>query len=367
MTQLPDVAIPSEFGGSLSAFVDEWCLGGRLGHDAGEVSQALSTLNRLWPDKVKRLVRESPRGLGIAASAVELGLLLDGCEAAEGVPNVLRRLVGGERSAYSELVVGAALRRLGHEPRFAAPIDGRLLDAACDIDSSPVYFEVVAPERSDASAEDQQRVNELTAEVRRSVSKCRVEIEIRGQLDDTSVGTIVAMVKSAQTSEWSLISSVARIRRIDAGQTLLPTFDGHGAQVVIAEERAVQGDSTSVIARWEASDARAKRIFNDEYHHFSKSVANTLVLNVCAVSDGMKLWPTEMARLLQPTRNRKVGAVVFFEQGSLGPPEAIRRRWRVLVNPYAYLSVPDRLLTGLESLDESEAYGLERAERVIAG
>jgi hypothetical protein len=108
-------------------------------------------------------------------------------------------------------------------------------------------------------------------------------------------------------------------------------------------------------------------VFNGEYHHFSEQVANVLVVNVCAVTDGMVSWPQAMARLLQPERNRKVGAVVFFHQGSLGPPEAIRRRWRVLVNPHAHLPVPDGLLTGLESLDESASYGLARPGRLVAG
>jgi hypothetical protein len=163
-----------------------------------------------------------------------------------------------------------------------------------------------------------------------------------------------------------LVDSLARVRRINASQPLLPTFDGEGAQVVFAEEISVQGESTSVITRWESSDVRAKRVFNEEYHQFSPSVSNVLVVNVCAASDGMKLWPGEMARLLQPTRNRKVGAVAFFEQGSLGLPEAIRRRWRVLVNPHAHLPIPERLLAGIESLDESTAYGLPRPERIVA-
>ena len=73
-----------------------------------------------------------------------------------------------------------------------------------------------------------------------------------------------------------------------------------------------------------------------------------------------------MARLLQPSRNRKVGAVAFFEQGCVGPPEAIRRRWRVLINPHAHVQIPEVLLDGLESLDESKWHGLARLERLIA-
>jgi hypothetical protein len=238
-----------------------------------------------------------------------------------------------------------------------------VLDATAEIDGISVYFEVVAPERSDASAEDQRLVNKLTVDVRARVSKCRVEIEVQSPFDAGSIGPIVAAIEAAAPSTWTLVNSLARVRRIDAGQTLLPMFDGAG-HVVVGGESFLQGESTNVIARWESSDARAKRVFKDEYHQFSRTVPNVLVVDLCAVSDGMKLWPGEMARLLQPTRNRKVGAVAFFDQRLLGPPGTIRRRWRLLVNSYAHLPVPEHLLTGIESLDESSAYGLPRPDRV---
>ncbi len=359
-------AIPLEFGGSWDAFAREWCRGGPLGYSAGEAARALSALGRLWPGKVRRLVDDPSRGLGLAASTVELGLLFDACDLAGGFPNVLQRLANGERSAHSELVLVAAVRRLGYAARFEPALEGKVLDAVAEIDEIPVYFEVVAPERSEAAEQDQRLVGELVADVRARVSKCRVEIEVRIPLDASANAAIVTGIEQAPPSTWVVVNDLARVRRVDAGQALYPTFDGEGAQVVIGEEELVQGDSTSVIARWESSDARAKRVFNEEYRHFSLAVPNVLVVNVCAVPDGMDLWPGEMARLLQPLRNRRVGAVAFFEQGSLGPPEAIRRRWRVLVNPHAHIAVPERLLAGIESLDESGAYGLPRLERVVA-
>ncbi len=173
-------------------------------------------------------------------------------------------------------------------------------------------------------------------------------------------------IRSAPPSAWVFVNDKARLRRIDFGHALCLTFDGDGAQILLGGERTVQGESTGVIARWEASDARAKRVLNEEYHQFSGDVGNVLVVNVSAVMDGMRTWPSLMARLLQPARNRKVGAVVFFDQGLLGPPEAVRRRWRVLVNAHAYVPIPEALLTALESLDESGDFGLARAERLVA-
>ena len=359
-------SIPPEFGGSWAAFLQDWCCGGSLATSAAEVARALSAFNRLWPAEVARLASDSPRGLGVAAPAVELGRLLHACETAPSFDKVLKRLVNGERSAYSELVLVAALRRLGYGAQFEPPIGGRVLDARCLVDGVPVYCEVVAPERSDASVKQQRIVDETTAAIRRSVSKCRVEIEIRGDIDVAAIEQIAAAVQSAVPTEWTIVNSMARVRRIDFGLALEPVFDGDGSQIVVGGERTVQGESTSVIARWESSDLRAKRVFNEEYHHFAKDVANILVVNVSAISDGMEAWPQRMARLLQPCQNRKVGAVTFFEQGCVGPPEGIRRRWRVLVNPHAHIQIPEVLLDGFESLDESICYSLARPERLVA-
>jgi hypothetical protein len=137
-------------------------------------------------------------------------------------------------------------------------------------------------------------------------------------------------------------------------------------QIIVGGQRELQDASVSIVIRDEAADARAKRIFNGEYHQFSATVPNVLVVDVCAVTDGMKEWPAYMSRLLQPTRNRRVGAVAFFDQGVLVPPVQIRRRWRVLVNPHAHHTVPETLLSGLESLDESQHYGIERYPRLVA-
>jgi hypothetical protein len=62
---------------------------------------------------------ESTRGVGVLASVVELGSMLDACETADAFQEVLQRVKAGERSAYSELVLVAALRlsRLGYAAR----------------------------------------------------------------------------------------------------------------------------------------------------------------------------------------------------------------------------------------------------------
>lgn len=111
------IEIPEEFGGSWSAFCQDWCPDGSLAYAPDEVSRGLMTLRRLWPEKVAQNVGRG-RGTWIPTISTEEGLLLAASEHAKYFRGVLDRLRAGQRSAYSELVVGSALRTLGHDPQF---------------------------------------------------------------------------------------------------------------------------------------------------------------------------------------------------------------------------------------------------------
>jgi hypothetical protein len=348
--------LPNAFGFSWDAFSREWYLGDSLGYSQTESVRALDALKRLWPEKVAKLLANPRRGLAIIVKAIDDGGLLADCEHMHGFETVLHRLKRGERSAYSELVLGSSLAKLGFRPTFHAELNGKALDACCEVEGRPVYFEVIAPDRADHSINAQQMINELGKAIRASVSACRVEVVLLTSVDQQMTQKIADAVRDASSGEWVTVDSIARIRRINEGQKLSSTFDGEGVSIVFAGERGVQGPSTAVVISWEDNDERAKRLFNAEYHHFSEEVANILVGNVCAVADGMKSWTAWMNRVFQPKQNRKVGAVVLFEQGVLGCPEAISRQWRVTTNPYAHLAIPHSLIHGFESLDQSERW-----------
>jgi hypothetical protein len=358
VARLINPAVPGEFGATVSAFELEWCGAvGALDYSHAQTCGALDCVKRLWPEEVERRCADS-RGCANAAAIVELGLMLDACESADGFGNVLRRLRGGQRrAAYSELVLGALLSRFGYSFSLEPPLDGHVLDAVATVIGCPVYFEVVAPEESQASIAETQMVRQLLDAVQHGISQCRVEIELYDLIDEAAIAAVVSAVRDAAPSSWLAVGSVARVRRIDSEQALTPAFDdADGMQVVIGGDSVVQGQSTSVVIQRESSDARARRIFNTEYHQFSGAVPNVLVVNVSGVADGMSKWPEEMKRLLQPGRNRKVGAILFFAQGVMGPPEAMRRRFVVVENPYAHHRVPTELLERFRSLDEFEAF-----------
>jgi hypothetical protein len=86
--------------------------------------------------------------------------------------------------------------QLNFTVRLEPPLDGHVLDAESQIMDRSVFFEVVAPERPDASLEAQRLVNVLTTTVRDRVLKARVELEIRGSLDDrASAGAAFGRVR----------------------------------------------------------------------------------------------------------------------------------------------------------------------------
>jgi hypothetical protein len=358
--------IPAEFGGTPQAFAEEWCRGAPLGYSGEEIGQALSTIKRLWPSEVSRVTTGTARGVGVVAPVIERGLLLAKCETAHSFLDVLRRLKQGERPAYSELILGAALRQLAYDFEFQPPIGGSVLDAKCSIDGMAVFFEVVTPDQSDAAIDRAAIVQKLHDNIKQKVSNCRVEVELSASFREHHIPMLVRGIEVASGGKWTNINSHARIRRIDEGEKLLRMFDGAGAQVVVADETDIQGTSTNVMVYWEESDERFQRVFRQKYRQLSEGVANVLVVDTCAVGHALNTWPARIASLLRPAQNRKVGAVIFFYQGILPNPVAIRRRWRVLSNSHATVKIPDALLTGIESLDQSGFYGAPRPERIIA-
>lgn len=359
--------LPPALATSWEAFESNWCLNSGLGYEREVIAASLDAVQRMLPARLDALISNSGRGPAIVAPVVEIGRMLAACEHLPSFGEVLHRLKGDERSAYSELVLVSALNALGYPAVFAPPLDGRVLDAECCVDERRVLFEVVVPDRSDSNVTRQQAVSLLSAQLQKTISACRVEIEVTDRFSVGDIQAVIDAVAKSPASAWIEVRKVARLRRTDAGQPLLPLFDNQeGMQITFGGQRELQDVSVSIVIRYEAPDARAKRIFNEEYHQFSSTVPNVLVVDVCAVTDGMKEWPAHMSRLLQPTRNRKVGAVAFFDQGVLGPPERIRRRWRVLVNPNAHHTVPEPLLSALEGLDESEHYGMPRFSRLVA-
>jgi hypothetical protein len=369
-------SIPSELGRTWDEFLRAWCFGSGPGYSMGETIEALRTLKRLWPEYLERLTGDSARGLGVIVPAIELGRILKSCEPAPRFLKVFQRLVGPhaahglpskERAPYSELVLVDALSQLGFKPEHEYPIAGRVLDAMCEIEGACVCFEVVTPNRADIAKELDREVQLLTSQLRTRQANGRAEIELFVDLDEERRDRLVHALASTPVGVWHELEGVGRFRVTPVGHALPQPFDGDGPRVSTVGSNSAQGHFASAIIRYESSDARLARIFHHEYKQFCSEVANVLVMDVTANPDAFGSWPEEIARrLLQPSRNRNVGAVVLFWGGQVGDPLRVRRRWRAVVNTFARIDIPRSLLTALEELDESRHFGLQVPGRVVA-
>ena len=354
------IEIPQEFGGSWDAFCLKWCPEGSFGYSAAEVSKGLTTLKRLWPERLAENVLNASGGAWVPAISTESGLLLAANEKAKFFQGVLDRWKSGQRSAHAELVVGSALRTSGYDPRFEAG-EGEP-DLLCEVEGVPIAFEVYAPEDSQASQAQLALVDLLTEAVKKVVSNSRVEVGILDAFNASDIPSAVQAIVDAPPSKWVGYSSSVQFRRIDEGLSLPPTFDGDGAQVSSAGDTDVKGPGESVVVRWERLDTRARLSLERKRAQVRTDTRNIVVMDVCAVG-GIGEWPETIA-LLPGGDFEKIGAVLFFDQGSVGPPEKVSRRWRIVVNPAAAFAIPESLLSTIESLDESSRFGLNSKPRL---
>jgi hypothetical protein len=115
-------------------------------------------------------------------------------------------------------------------------------------------------------------------------------------------------------------------------------FDPTGLQVMVAGDGAVKGPGSSVVIRWEDTDTRARYALEQKRGQVREGVRNVVVMDVGAAG-GIRDWPKVIAQL-SGDDFAKIGAILFFDQGSVGPPERMRRRWRVVDNPHAVLGIP---------------------------
>src|SRR5215467_1870564 len=120
--------LPAIFG-SWEQFVENWCANSAPHHNREAVEAALSTLMRLWPERIMALASNRARGLLLINPAIRDGIMLSACEDLKGFDNVIRRLrQDAERSAYCELAFTARVVRAGLTPVLEPRLGSKILD-----------------------------------------------------------------------------------------------------------------------------------------------------------------------------------------------------------------------------------------------
>jgi hypothetical protein len=356
------MSLPPLFGATWEEFLENWCLGNVPSDHPETVASALSTLCRLWPDRVAAMAGKGLRGLMVVSPAVENGLVLSACESLHGFQNVLRRLKTGEKSAYAELTFAARLIRAGFTPTLEPPLGSGSLDTLVPLDEGPVYCEVKAPETSEAIEDIKAAAARLAGILRDQNPGKRVEVLFTDDIDETAASKVAAAVRLHPMSDsvWFFnTTALISTKLMGDDPNVGPTIPSPEAAAIIgaAQGSLVNGVRTAGIVRVPVTDARAKRLLYGESHHFSRDHMNLLVMDVSNCVTSLKAWEKLIENCLQPTQNRRFGAVILYFAGVGGDKMTPRQEWRVIRNPYAYKPLPEALLEGIGNPDARGAFG----------
>ena len=347
--------IPEVFGASWTKFVDEWCLGTPPFEPSEVCARALRALVKHLPEHVQRVLTGPSRGLGIIAGNIDLGLTLDDTESLSGFVPVVARLRAGERGAGSELTVAAALAQIGFSPALQVETGTKRPDLAITVGNSPVYGEVIAPDRAEVVKETTDRMGEIATAILSGCDGANIELFL--DFDPERIDIALAskfIADSPQTLEPAEVPEVGRFvkRPFTFPPITTPSIDRRTSGTVMGVARSsIRGTGGSLVAvRAPVFDGRAKRLLTAELHHFSKNAPNFVAINCGDVSGGMSDWASSLARCFQPKQNTRISAVLLYHSGLIGNPLQLHRAWKVLVNPHAANPLPDALLKAFESL-----------------
>jgi hypothetical protein len=347
--------LPDAFGSTWVTFVDEWCLGAPPVSSPDVCARALHALTEHWPEHVQALVARPTRGLGVVLGAIDLGLVLADTASLVGFGPVLDRLRAGERSAFSELTVGATFLRLGFLPALEVAVEGKVPDLVLTVGSTLVYAEVIAPNRSEIVKAATDQISEIAGAMLAAGPGGSVELFLDFDPDSVDAATLSRTIADSPYIEQPMeIPSVGRFvkRPFSFPPIVTPTIDSRTSGTVLGVARAiVEGENGALVAvRLAVFDGRAKRLLAGELHHFSKNSSNVLVIDSGGVPGGVSDWVPSITRCFQPNQNTRISAVVLYQAGIIGNPLDFHRTWKVLPNPHAANPLPKVLLDALTAL-----------------
>lgn len=335
-----------------------WYLGapppisGDLGWDA------LYVLERLWPEHLNAVLATGWRGPAVIAPLIDLGLTLAACENLVGFDEVLARIRKGEQAALSEAKFATALVKLGYNPELEPVLKGKRLDALVYVGEEKVYTEVVTPESSSVTKQIYRAMEVLANKLVEQNPGASIDVYLVADLTFEVSNAILSFIRALPPAASDVIHELPSIAYLRYGlfQPDLSSFQ----PIPNADERPILGvvsgeiqgrHGTRANVRCRLTDERAGRLMDAEGHHFSRDETNLLVMDVSSVQHGIRAWIPLIQRRFQSTINRRFGAVVLLD--SVSYKAAVRRRWSVLPNPFAYRPPPQTLLDGIASLDES--------------
>jgi hypothetical protein len=320
-----------------------------------DADTAFSALERLWPERLAEFFKWNAKGAAAVGPLVHYGNLLGGCERLRGFESVMNRIriPSQQNAALSELRLAATLMSLGYQPELEPPLLGHVLDAVIEVESHPIYFEVISPEISDASRKEFALMLDLANELAKENLGSHLEVFLADEIDAVIADATLRFARAISFSAriWEM-PGVGFLRKQEASKVsglrdVAPSTAGPIIGVAHATNEG--GLSTVVGVNTEIRDERAARLLEAETKHFSREEINVVVIDLSKVPRGVDMFPALIRPRLQPRINRRFSAVLLFFDSVIGSG-LVDTEWRLIVNPNAYRQIPESFIQSLSSL-----------------
>jgi hypothetical protein len=289
-------------------------------------SHALRAVGELWPEALSTM-----KGLYPACGLIDLGRLLNLVRPHDTFEKLLPRLKSLNQGAHAELIVAGSLIEKGLTIRLGAPCDGKVLDIAIENASGRVFVEITAPLKSKGTVEQERLTLDLATRLNAEAGDFSIAIEFT---DDPTLEVIEALLAKLPTDaseEWQAVGDSARFRR----------------WLAAPESRVLSVEYPGI-------DFRTEKILRMKAEQLAKTAPNILVIDMSAIGGSIAEWLDASRRLLQPTKNRRIGAVVLFRSLYSAHLDRGYRLWWIVENPHAYMPIPKNILEVFRDFDESE-------------
>jgi len=340
----------SDFGADWPTFIAAWWPNSPLQLPADDAWTALQVAERLWPEQVEQELNSVVRSSLVLGRLLNLGATLQRCEALHGFESVFERLRGGDSGALSELRFAARLLLLGYSPQLDPAIGDKRLDVAFPVGADTVLTEVISPQFSQYGRALSDQLTNLAETLKATRPHSSIDVFLTFD-PNTELTTTLMQIATNYDSDRAVVmelENAAYVRITPFTSSATPfapvVVDSHITLGVVAFEFG-PARNTRVTVCIPFSDERAGRLVDAEGHHFPKDSFNLLVMDLSGIPNGLRHWVPLVARRLQPTINRRFGAVCLFqaEANATDPP------WQSIIveNLYARQPLPQVLLRQL--------------------
>lgn len=352
----------------------DWLDGGRLALSQAEVVRAFNAVagrfGQDWVEASRIHNGVVVRGMAPALHIVTLGQMLESLGDAPNADLLLDKVGKGQPDARAELTaihlvrVGSPDVAIEIEPSVLVGTRNRKPDFRVRRQDGPwTYVEVTQASSSQAQTEVSRGLESLTGLVNDCAGSFALEVFLKREPSLAELASIESQIMEgyphATTREVELPSGLGALYwNASAPGTL--ALDDHGEPYTPRLSRAavaVRGTEHRHIAvRWPFTDRRAQTFLEEEAKQLPKEFSGLIMIQTSGAVGAMKAWRSLIEPRFQPTIHTRVSAVCLFSSG-LYPAEAgeeWRAQTKLIINPYARISLPEWIVRQLEQFPSDE-------------